>query len=43
MALRRGMVAPRLPLARILPYAAIMVVSLIVFMYIMLRIVNLMH
>jgi len=42
-ALRRGMVASRLPLARILLYAAIMMVSLIVFLYILLRIVNLMH
>jgi len=42
-ALRRGMVASRLPLARILLYAAIMMVSLIMFLYILLRIVNLMH
>jgi hypothetical protein len=43
MALRRGMVVPRLRLARVLPYAGILVVSLILVMYILLRTVNLMH
>ncbi len=43
MALRRGMIAPRLRLARVLPYAGGLAVSLIVVMYIMLRILNLMH
>jgi O-antigen ligase len=43
MALRRGMVAPRLRLARVLPYAGILAVLLILVMYIMLRIVNMMH
>jgi hypothetical protein len=43
IALRQGMVAPRLRLARAMPYAAVIVVLLFLFMYIMLRIVNLMH
>jgi hypothetical protein len=43
MALRRGMVAPRLRLARVLPYAGILVVSLFLLLYILLRIVNLRH
>jgi hypothetical protein len=43
MAQRRGMVAPRLSLARVLPYAGVTVLSLILFMYVMLRTVNLMH
>lgn len=43
MALRRGMVASRPALARVLPYAAITMVSLFLFIYLMLRIVNLMH
>jgi hypothetical protein len=43
MALRRGMIAPRLPFTRVLPYAGILAVSLVLLMYIMLRITNLMH
>ena len=43
VALRRGMIAPRLPLARVLVYAAGLTVSLVIVIYIMLRIVNLMH
>ena len=43
MALKRGMIAPRLPLARVLVYAAGLAVSLVIVMYIMLRILNLMH
>jgi len=43
MALRRGMIAPRLPLARVLPYAGGLAISLILVMYFMLRIVNLTH
>lgn len=43
MALRRGMVAPRLSFARILLYASIMMVSLFLFMYITLRVVNVMR
>lgn len=43
MALRRGMVAPRLRLARVAPYAGVTAVSLILLMYILLRTVNLMH
>lgn len=41
MALQRGMIAPRLPLNRVLRYAGILAVSLIVVMYISLRIMNL--
>lgn len=43
IARQRGMVAPRMRMARVLPYAGIMGGALILFMYIMLRILNLMH
>jgi O-antigen ligase len=43
MALRRGMIAPRLPFARVLPYAAGLAISLVLLMYVMLRVTNLMH
>jgi hypothetical protein len=43
MALRRGMIAPRLRLARVLPYAGGLMIVLVLMMYIMLRILNLMH
>jgi hypothetical protein len=43
MALRRGMIAPRLRMARVLPYSGILAVLLIFVMYIMLRTVNMMH
>jgi O-antigen ligase len=41
MALQRGMIAPRLRLARALPYAGILAISLIVVMYVSLRVMNL--
>ena len=43
IALRQGMVAPRMRLGRALPYAGLVAVGLILLMYIMLRIVNLTH
>jgi O-antigen ligase len=43
MALRQGMIAPRLRMSRMVPYAAGFAVSLILLMYILLRTVNLMH
>jgi hypothetical protein len=43
MALQRGMIAPRLHMSRALRYSGILAVSLVLFMYIMLRTVNLMH
>ncbi len=43
MALDRGMITPRIPGGRVLRNAGIMSVSLIVLMYVMLRVVNLMH
>ncbi len=43
MALRQGMVAPRMRLERVLPYTGILSVALIALMYVMLRIVNLTH
>jgi hypothetical protein len=43
MALRQGMVAPRLRLALVLRYACILAVLLILLMYVMLRTVNMMH
>jgi hypothetical protein len=43
MALQRGMITPRLRLARVLPYSAGLAVLLVLLMYILLRTVNLMH
>jgi hypothetical protein len=43
MALRRGMIAPRIRLARVLPYAGALAVALVIVMYVMLRIMNLMN
>jgi hypothetical protein len=43
MALRRGMIAPRLRMARVLPYSGGLAVLLVLLMYILLRTVNLMH
>jgi len=43
MALRQGMIAPRLRLARALPYAGILAISLLLVLYIMLRTMNLMR
>ena len=43
MALRQGMIAPRLRLGRLLPCAGFLAAVLILVMYIMLRIVNRMH
>jgi hypothetical protein len=43
MALQRGMIAHRPRLARVLLYAGILAISLILLMYVMLRVVNLMH
>jgi len=43
MALRRGMVPPRLSLARIARNSAGLAVALVLLMYVMLRTVNLMH
>jgi hypothetical protein len=43
MGLRRGMIAPRLAPNRVLKYAGGMTISLVVVMYIMIRILKLMH
>jgi hypothetical protein len=43
IALRRGMIAPRLGLRRTLLYAGGLAIALILLMYAMLRTVNLMH
>jgi O-Antigen ligase len=43
MVLQRGMIAPRLSLSRVLLYAGGLAISLVLLMYIMLRITNLMH
>jgi O-antigen ligase len=43
MALQRGMIAPRLPLKRVLGYAGGLAISLLLVMYIMIRFLNLMH
>ena len=43
MALRRGMISPRLPLTRVLRNAGGLAITLVLLMYILLRTVNLMH
>jgi len=43
MALQRGMIAPRVRLTRVLPSAGGLTISLVLLMYIMVRILNLMH
>ncbi|MGD0735513.1 MAG: O-antigen ligase family protein [Terracidiphilus sp.] len=43
MALQRGMIAPRMRFARVALYAGGLAISLMVMMYLMLRILNLMH
>jgi O-Antigen ligase len=43
MALRRGMIAPRLRMARVLSYSGGLAVLLVLLMYVLLRTVNLMH
>jgi hypothetical protein len=43
MAAIRGMIGPRLKLKRVIPYSAMLAFSLLVLMYIMIRILNLMH
>jgi hypothetical protein len=43
MALQRGMIAPRLRLVRMLPYAGGFAISLVLVMYIALRVLNLVH
>jgi O-antigen ligase len=43
MALQRGMIAPRWPMARVVRYSGGLAVVLLVVMYITLRVVNLMH
>ncbi|HEV2485796.1 MAG TPA: O-antigen ligase family protein [Terracidiphilus sp.] len=43
MAVQRGMIAPRLPLNRVLLYSAALAGLLILVMYVMVRILNLMH
>jgi hypothetical protein len=43
MALRRGMVAPRLPLARTVLYSACLAGALVLLMYVLLRTVNILH
>jgi O-antigen ligase len=43
MALQKGMVAPRMRLARLLPYTGGLAISLVLLMYVMLRVTNLLH
>lgn len=43
MALQRGMIGPRLKLARVIPYSGLLAMSLLVLMYVMIRVLNLMH
>jgi len=37
------MIAPRLPFTRVMPYAVGLAISLVLLMYVMLRVTNLMH
>ena len=43
MALQRGMIAPRMRLLRVLLYSGVLAVSLVLILYVMLRILNLAH
>lgn len=43
MALKRGMISPRMPFGRLLRYSGVMTVVMVLIMYIMLRIINLTH
>jgi hypothetical protein len=43
MGLRRGMIAPRMRLARVLTYAGVLTISLVILMYIMIRFLNVMR
>jgi hypothetical protein len=43
MALQRGMIAPRLPMGRVLAYSGVLAFSLVLVLYIMVRILNVMH
>jgi hypothetical protein len=43
MALRRGMIAPRMRLARLLRYASGLAILLVIGLYIAIRIMNRMH
>ena len=43
LALQRGMIAPRMRLGRVLPYAGVFAISLILLMYVMLLILNRFH
>jgi O-antigen ligase len=43
MALQRGMIAPRMRLGAVLRYAGVLAVALLLMMYVMLRILNVMH
>jgi hypothetical protein len=43
MAIERGMIAPRLKFSRVIPYSGALAFSLLLVMYIMIRILNLMH
>jgi hypothetical protein len=41
MALRRGMIVPRLKLTKVIPYSGVLALSLLLMMYIVIRILNL--
>ena len=43
MALKRGMISPRMPFLRVVRYSGVMTIGLVLLMYIVLRIVNLTH
>lgn len=43
MGLRRGMVAPRLAVKRVLMYAGVLTISLVLMMWVMIRILNVLH
>jgi hypothetical protein len=43
LALQRGMIAPRMRLARVLSYSGVLAVLLVIMLYVVVRILNIMH
>jgi hypothetical protein len=43
MALSRGMISPRMPFGKLLRYSGVLTIALVLAMYIMLRVINLIH
>jgi hypothetical protein len=43
LALQRGMIAPRMRLGRVLSYSGVLTVSLVLMLYVVVRILNILH